>query len=165
MMSGDSETRRIVIMGAAGRDFHNFNVVYRDDPSVQVVAFTATQIPEIAGRRYPAELAGKHYPGGIPILDETELDRFYAELEAGVRERLAELARRFEQAGLPVRKEIVVGRSSQLDMVLVEDMVSRRHAKITVTGDQIFIQDLGSTNGTFVVCDRRRRVPTGWVRS
>ena len=79
MMSGDSETRRIVIMGAAGRDFHNFNAVYRDDPSVQVVAFTATQIPEIAGRRYPASLAGKHYPGGIPILDETELDRLCRE--------------------------------------------------------------------------------------
>jgi len=60
-------------MGAAGRDFHNFNTVYRDDPAVQVVAFTATQIPYIAGRRYPASLAGPLYPKGIPIVDEDEL--------------------------------------------------------------------------------------------
>ncbi len=62
-------------MGAAGRDFHDFNVVYRDDPAVRVVAFTATQIPGIAGRRYPAELAGPHYPEGIPIFPEAELER------------------------------------------------------------------------------------------
>ncbi|MDR3683122.1 MAG: cyclic 2,3-diphosphoglycerate synthase, partial [Geothrix sp.] len=66
-------TRRVVILGAAGRDFHNFNTVYRDNPDTQVVAFTATQIPDIAGRRYPAELAGKRYPEGIPILDEADL--------------------------------------------------------------------------------------------
>jgi predicted GTPase len=65
--------RRILIMGAAGRDFHNFNTVYRDDPAVQVVAFTATQIPYISGRRYPASLAGPMYPKGIPIVDESEL--------------------------------------------------------------------------------------------
>jgi predicted GTPase len=65
---------RLVILGAAGRDFHNFNVVYRDDPDVRVVAFTATQIPGIAGRRYPAALAGPHYPAGIPIEDEAELE-------------------------------------------------------------------------------------------
>ena len=61
------DRRRVVIMGAAGRDFHDFNVVYRDDPSVEVVAFTATQIPGIADRRYPPELAGPLYPAGIPI--------------------------------------------------------------------------------------------------
>jgi predicted GTPase len=66
-------TRRLVILGAAGRDFHNFNTVYRDNPDCQVVAFTATQIPGIEGRRYPAVLAGKLYPEGIPILDESEL--------------------------------------------------------------------------------------------
>lgn len=60
-------------MGAAGRDFHNFNMVYRDDEGSEVVAFTATQIPEIAGRRYPAALAGPLYPNGIPIRDESEL--------------------------------------------------------------------------------------------
>ncbi|MBT9612201.1 MAG: tetraacyldisaccharide 4'-kinase [Burkholderiales bacterium] len=65
--------RRIVIMGAAGRDFHNFNVVYRDDPATRVIAFTATQIPGIAERRYPAELAGPLYPQGIPIVEEAEL--------------------------------------------------------------------------------------------
>jgi predicted GTPase len=61
-------------MGAAGRDFHDFNVVYRDDPSVQVVAFTATQIPGIADRRYPPALAGPRYEGGIPIRPEAELE-------------------------------------------------------------------------------------------
>ncbi|MBI3513191.1 MAG: GTPase [Proteobacteria bacterium] len=66
--------RRVVILGAAGRDFHNYNVVYRDDPTVEVVAFTAAQIPGIAGRRYPAELAGPLYPRGIPIVDEVDLE-------------------------------------------------------------------------------------------
>src|ERR1051326_8033756 len=66
--------RRVLILGAAGRDFHNFNTVYRADPAVRVVAFTATQIPGIAGRRYPAELAGALYPDGIPIRDEGELE-------------------------------------------------------------------------------------------
>jgi len=64
---------KIVIMGAAGRDFHNFNMVYRDDADNRVVAFTATQIPDIAGRRYPASLAGVHYPEGIPIVEESRL--------------------------------------------------------------------------------------------
>lgn len=66
-------TRRLVICGAAGRDFHDFNVLYRDDPETEVVAFTATQIPDIDGRRYPPALAGKRYPNGIPILPEEEL--------------------------------------------------------------------------------------------
>jgi predicted GTPase len=65
---------RVVIMGAAGRDFHNFNVVYRDDPRFEVVAFTAAQIPDIAGRRYPPELAGARYPRGIPIVAEEALE-------------------------------------------------------------------------------------------
>ncbi|MFO7652486.1 MAG: cyclic 2,3-diphosphoglycerate synthase [Candidatus Krumholzibacteriia bacterium] len=65
--------RKVIILGAAGRDFHNFNCVYRDNPDYEVVAFTATQIPDIDGRRYPAELAGELYPGGIPIEDESDL--------------------------------------------------------------------------------------------
>jgi predicted GTPase len=73
--------KRVVIMGAAGRDFHDFNVVYRNDPGTEVVAFTATQIPGIAGRRYPAELAGPLYEGGIPILPETELERLIRDRE------------------------------------------------------------------------------------
>ncbi|MBM3907319.1 MAG: GTPase [Gemmatimonadetes bacterium] len=64
---------RTIIMGAAGRDFHNFNVVYRADPRYDVIAFTATQIPNIDGRRYPASLAGPLYPQGIPILPEADL--------------------------------------------------------------------------------------------
>jgi predicted GTPase len=66
--------RRVVIMGAAGRDFHDFNVVYRDDPDCEVVAFTATQIPGIDDRVYPKQLAGPLYPEGIPILPESELE-------------------------------------------------------------------------------------------
>jgi predicted GTPase len=65
--------RRVLIMGAAGRDFHNFNVVYREDPSVEVVAFTATQIPFIDDRRYPPSLSGARYPDGIQIHDESDL--------------------------------------------------------------------------------------------
>ena len=65
---------RVLILGAAGRDFHDFNVVFRADPSVEVVAFTATQIPGISHRRYPASLAGPLYPEGIPIEDEAELE-------------------------------------------------------------------------------------------
>ena len=73
--------KRVVIMGAAGRDFHNFNLVYREDPEIKVVAFTATQIPGIEKRRYPPELAGPRYPEGIPIRMEDEL----ADLIAGER--------------------------------------------------------------------------------
>ncbi len=69
-----AERRRVLILGAAGRDFHNFNVVYRDDPMTRVVAFTAAQIPGIAGRRYPVSLAGDLYPDGIAIADESALE-------------------------------------------------------------------------------------------
>jgi predicted GTPase len=65
--------KRILIMGAAGRDFHDFNVCFRGQPEYQVVGFTATQIPNIEGRRYPAELAGPQYPAGIPIYPERDL--------------------------------------------------------------------------------------------
>ncbi len=68
------DRKRIVIMGAAGRDFHDFNVAYRANPSVEVVAFTAAQIPGIADRRYPPELAGALYPEGIPIVAEDRLE-------------------------------------------------------------------------------------------
>ena len=66
--------KKVIIMGAAGRDFHNFNTYFRDNPNFQVVAFTATQIPDIDGRKYPAVLAGKLYPEGIPIFAEDQLD-------------------------------------------------------------------------------------------
>ncbi len=68
--------RRVIIAGAAGRDFHNFNVVYRNSSPADVVAFTAAQIPGIAGRRYPPALAGPLYPEGIPIIAEAELEAF-----------------------------------------------------------------------------------------
>ena len=73
------QERSVVIMGAAGRDFHNFNCVFRDDASVRVAAFTATQIPDIAGRRYPPDLAGKLYPEGIPIIAESGLEELFSQ--------------------------------------------------------------------------------------
>lgn len=72
--AGRRKRRRLLILGAAGRDFHNFNVVYRDNPAVEVVAFTAAQIPGIEGRRYPGSLAGPLYAEGIPIVDEAALE-------------------------------------------------------------------------------------------
>ncbi len=66
--------KKVLIMGAAGRDFHNFNMKYKDNEAYEVIAFTATQIPDIAGRKYPAELSGKLYPDGIPIYSEEELE-------------------------------------------------------------------------------------------
>ncbi|NNJ48104.1 MAG: GTPase [Acidimicrobiia bacterium] len=71
---------RVLILGAAGRDFHNFNVLYRDNPDFEVVGFTATQIPNIDGRRYPPELAGDGYPDGISIHPEAELENLVRDL-------------------------------------------------------------------------------------
>jgi len=73
------DKKRVVILGAAGRDFHNFNLFFRDNPAYEVVAFTATQIPNIEGRLYPPELAGEFYPLGIPILPEDELEQIIRE--------------------------------------------------------------------------------------
>jgi predicted GTPase len=73
--------KNVLIIGAAGRDFHNFNTYYRDNADYNVVAYTAAQIPDIAGRKYPAELAGKLYPEGIPIYAESELERLIVDLK------------------------------------------------------------------------------------
>jgi len=75
---------RALILGAAGRDFHNFNTFFRANPAYEVVAFTATQIPNIAGRRYPAALAGARYPQGIPIFAEADLERLIDEFAVDV---------------------------------------------------------------------------------
>jgi len=75
------QARKVIIIGAAGRDFHNFNVFYRDNPAYKVVAFTAAQIPDIAGRKYPAALAGSLYPEGIPIYAQDELEKLIKELD------------------------------------------------------------------------------------
>jgi predicted GTPase len=77
-------TQRAIILGAAGRDFHDFNVYFRDNPEYEVVAFTATQIPNIAERRYPPELAGPRYPAGIPIFPEEDLEKVIARQRADV---------------------------------------------------------------------------------
>jgi len=100
--------RRTLILGAAGRDFHNFNVCFRDDPGTEVVAFTATQIPNIHDRRYPAALAGERYPDGIPIQPETDLEDLIARLDVDMavfsysdvsHERVMHLASRCLAAG------------------------------------------------------------------
>jgi predicted GTPase len=76
--------KTVLILGAAGRDFHNFNVVFRQNLDYQVVAFTATQIPDIAGRRYPAALSGRLYPDGIPIFEEKDLESLIADYSVDV---------------------------------------------------------------------------------
>jgi predicted GTPase len=75
------DKRNVIIIGAAGRDFHNFNTFYRDNTNYDVVAFTAAQIPDIEGRKYPAELAGKLYPQGIPIYAEEDLPKLIKDLQ------------------------------------------------------------------------------------
>ena len=75
---------KVIILGAAGRDFHNFNCVYRGNENFEVVAFTATQIPDIDGRKYPTELAGDLYPNGIPIEDEGNLVELINKHEADI---------------------------------------------------------------------------------
>ena len=92
-MAEQHSRRRLVILGAAGRDFHNFNVAYRGDPAVEVVAFTAAQIPGIAGRRYPAALAGALYPQGIPIVDESEFDALRICIDRGASDSFDPAAR------------------------------------------------------------------------
>jgi len=74
--------RKVIIIGAAGRDFHNFNTFYRNNSAYKVVAFTAAQIPDIADRRYPASLAGNLYPDGIPIYAQDDLERLIKDLDA-----------------------------------------------------------------------------------
>jgi predicted GTPase len=78
-MPADDRVTNVIIIGAAGRDFHDFNVYYRNRPDIRVVAFTAAQIPDIDGRVYPPELAGERYPDGIPIHSESELTELIAE--------------------------------------------------------------------------------------
>ncbi len=79
-----SHRARVLILGAAGRDFHNFNVVFRENENYEVVGFTATQIPDIEGRLYPPELAGPLYPNGIPIFSEDDLEKIVKEKEVDI---------------------------------------------------------------------------------
>jgi len=119
--------RRIVIMGAAGRDFHNFNVVYRDDTDSEVIAFTAAQIPDIADRRYPPALAGPRYPDGIPIVPEEQL----AEL---CRERdVAEVVFAYSDvAHTHVMHQASVSLAAGTDFVLLGPKRTMLHAKVPV---------------------------------
>jgi predicted GTPase len=76
--------KNVIIIGAAGRDFHNFNTYYRENDTYNVVAFTAAQIPDIDGRKYPAELAGKLYPAGIPIHAQETLQKLIKDLNVDI---------------------------------------------------------------------------------
>ena len=76
--------QKVIILGAAGRDFHNFNTFFRNNSSYEVVAFTATQIPDIDNRYYPAELAGELYPRGIPVFPEEKLERIIIDNKADI---------------------------------------------------------------------------------
>ncbi len=80
----EKNRKNVIIIGAAGRDFHNFNTYYRDNDNYNVVAFTAAQIPDIDGRKYPAELAGSMYPDGIPIYNQDELSKLIKDLDVDV---------------------------------------------------------------------------------
>jgi predicted GTPase len=82
MKMSNEKARKVIIIGAAGRDFHNFNTFFRDNPRYNVVAFTAAQIPDIAGRKYPAQLAGSLYPDGIPIYVQDELEALIKKFDA-----------------------------------------------------------------------------------
>ncbi len=120
-------SRHIIIMGAAGRDFHNFNVLFRDREDLQVVAFTATQIPDIEGRRYPPELAGSRYPDGIPILSEKELPALFE------RQRIDEAVFSYSD----VSHQYVMEKASQVialgaDFRLVGSRESMLEAKVPV---------------------------------
>jgi predicted GTPase len=115
--------RRIVIMGAGGRDFHDFNTVFRHDPAVQVVAFTATQIPGIDDRTYPASLAGALYPAGIPIVPEQRL----AELVA--RERVDEVVLAYSDLSHPdVMHKASAAMAAGADFRLIGPKASQLHS-------------------------------------
>ena len=93
LVATDRQRKRVVILGAAGRDFHNFNVCFRNAPDFQVVAFTAAQIPGIESRRYPPSLSGSLYPDGIPIYAEEKLEELIrTELFAGAGSLLRDVA-------------------------------------------------------------------------
>lgn len=79
-----NQKKNVIIMGAAGRDFHNFNTYFRDNEVYNVVAFTAAQIPDIDGRKYPSELAGKLYPQGILIYAESEVEKLIKDLKVDI---------------------------------------------------------------------------------
>jgi len=126
-MSNREPTTRVVIMGAAGRDFHNFNLVYRDDPSTRVVAFTAAQIPQIADRRYPPSLAGRFYPDGIPILDEAEL------AELCRRERIAQVVFAYSDVShAQVMHRASIALAAGADFVLLGPNRTMLRAKVPV---------------------------------
>ncbi len=126
-MARRSHRTRVLIMGAAGRDFHNFNTVYRDDCDSEVIAFTAAQIPEIAGRRYPSSLSGEHYPDGIPILDERELPSLC------VRERIDQVVFAYSDVThAHVMHKASVVLSSGADFVLLGPKQTMLPAKVPV---------------------------------
>jgi predicted GTPase len=158
MQWGDRRHRRVIIMGAGGRDFHNFNMVFRDDPSARVVAFTASQIPGIEEKIYPPSLAGPLYPEGIPIIAE---------------ERLPELIRRHEVdevvfAYSDISHE-VVGHHASLalaagaDFTLLGPARTMLHTEIPVISVCAVRTGCGKSQLTRHICDLLRRKGVGTV--
>ncbi len=121
----------VLIMGAAGRDFHNFNVRYRWDASCRVVAFTAAQIPNIENRRYPPELSGPLYPEGIPIVPESDLEKLVA--EKGIREVIFSYSDVSHQAVMHQASRVLATGASFILLGPLETQISSRKPVISVT--------------------------------
>jgi predicted GTPase len=142
----------VIIMGAAGRDFHNFNVYFKDNPRYNVVAFTAAQIPDIAGRLYPPELAGKSYPDGISIYPENQL----AEL---IRRRSADLVA-FSYSDVPhvdVMHKASLAMAEGADFILIGAPYTMLKSRKTIVAVCAVRTGCGKSQTTRKVCEIVRR--------
>jgi predicted GTPase len=152
------DTRRVIIMGAAGRDFHNFNVFFRDNPAFEVVAFTATQIPNIEGRQYPPELAGPHYPKGIPIAAEDDLTQLVR--EHGVRDVVFAYSDVSHQYVMH-RAATAAAAGASFRLLGPEDVMLRSSAKVIAIG--AVRTGAGKSQTTRAVTDVLRRLGVRFV--
>jgi predicted GTPase len=144
---------KVIIMGAAGRDFHNFNVYFRDNPRYQVVAFTAAQIPRIEGRLYPAELCGKLYPQGIPIHPEAQLAHL-------IRENKVDLIA-FSYSDVPhveVMHKASIAMAEGADFMLIGATYTMLRSKKPVVAVCAVRTGCGKSQTTRKVCDIIRRL-------
>ena len=135
---------RVAILGAAGRDFHVFNVAFRDDARTHVVCFTAAQIPGIAGRRYPRELAGPGYPQGIPMEPEDELERVIAEHPDVALVAVGSVPD--EAKGELAKAYVVPRQGAQLDLEQLEQHCRERLAAYKVPRAFKIVEDLPKTS-------------------
>ncbi|MEF8874399.1 MAG: cyclic 2,3-diphosphoglycerate synthase [Candidatus Thermoplasmatota archaeon] len=144
----EKRKRRVIIMGAAGRDFHNFNTVFRDNDGYDVVAFTATQIPDIEGRRYPPSLAGELYPDGIPIIPEERLTEMIK--EEGIHEVIFSYS--------DVRHEYVMHKASEViaagaDFILLGNKETMLKARLPVISVCATRTGAGKSQTTRKICE------------